>query len=236
MRVPMKVAIHQPQYLPWVPYLRKIEESDVFIFLDTVDFQKNGLQNRNQIKTAQGPRWLTVPVRQHLGQKIREVVVDEASGWRRKHWQTLSQCYGKAAEFGVYADELAAVYAEPWERLSDLNIAMTRMMMRWMGITTPIQLSSEMHASGAASELVLNLCREVGATEYLSGTGGRAYLDAAAFADAGIDLVFRSAVLPQAYPQQYPRAGFSGDLAALDLLLNCGAEWRNHLPREFAPE
>ena len=68
----MKVAVHQPQYLPWLPYFLKIENADLFIFLDTVAFQKNGIQNRNKIKTAQGGQWLTVPVRQNLGQKIEE--------------------------------------------------------------------------------------------------------------------------------------------------------------------
>ena len=75
----MNIGIHQPQYLPWLPYFLKIDQSDVFVILDTVDFQKNGLQNRNQIKTNQGAQWLTVPVRQQLGQKIIDVRVDNLS-------------------------------------------------------------------------------------------------------------------------------------------------------------
>jgi hypothetical protein len=226
----MNIAIHQPQYFPWLPYFLKIEESDLFIVLDTVDFQKNGLQNRNLIKTAQGAHWLTVPVRQQLGQKIVDVKIDISTDWRRKHWQTLQQCYRKAVFFDLYGEELEALYARDWPSLNELNIEILSMMMRWMGIRTPLVRSSQMQATGAASDLVLKLCVEAGATRYLSGTGGKDYLEPDSFAKAGVEIVYRPAVLPEMYPQSHPRAGFINDLSALDLLLNCGKSWRDYLP------
>lgn len=228
----MKVAIHQPQYLPWLPYLLKIEESDVFIFLDTVDFQKNGLQNRNQIKTAQGAHWLTVPVYQQLGQKIRDVKINNSSDWRRKHWQTIQQCYRKAPSFKAHEKDLEALYAQEWNGLNELNIKLTTLMLRWMNIRTPIMKSSQMKATGASSDLVLNLCLEAGATRYLSGTGGKNYLDQDAFEKAGIEIVYRPTVLPEAYPQLFPQAGFINHLSALDIILNCGEAWKSYLPEE----
>lgn len=228
----MNISIHQPQYLPWLPYFTKIEESDVFILLDTVDFQKNGLQNRNQIKTAQGAHWLTVPVCQQLGQKIMDVKIDDKSDWRRKHWQTILQCYGRAAEFKIYEKELEALYAGEWSSLNELNIQIIAMMMRWMNIHTPVFRSSQMKATGIASDLVLNLCREVGATRYLSGTGGKSYLEPDAFQNAGVEIVYRPSVLPDAYPQLSPKAGFINRLSALDILLNCGMAWKNYVPAE----
>ena len=230
----MNVAIHQPQYLPWLPYLLKIEECDVFIILDTVDFQKNGLQNRNQIKTAQGAHWLTVPVRQQLGQKILDVKIDNSTEWRRKHWQTLQQCYRKAPAFAMYGQELEHFYAREWAGLNELNIELLAMLMRWMDIRTPMLRSSQMKATGVASELVLNLCLETGATRYLSGTGGKNYLEPEAFESAGIEIVYRASALPEHYPQLYPQAGFINHLSALDLLLNCGEAWRSYLPAEVA--
>jgi hypothetical protein len=227
----MNVAIHQPQYLPWLPYFLKIEESDVFIFLDTVDFQKNGVQNRNQIKTVQGPHWLTVPVRQHLGQQIREVKIDTSGDWRRKHWQTIRQCYGKAAAFTSYQKRLEEVYAREWTELTELNIELMVLMLDWMNIRTKILRSSEMKARGNASDLVLNLCLEVGAKNYLSGTGGREYLDPESFAKAGVEIAYRPPVLPEVYPQLFPAAGFVNHLSALDILLNCGESWRSYLPQ-----
>jgi hypothetical protein len=226
----MNVAIHQPQYLPWLPYFSKIQECDLFIFLDNVDFQKNGLQNRNQIKTAQGAQWLTVPVKQHLGQKICETKIDNTSDWRRKHLQTIRQCYGKAAEFRTYAEDIEAIYQREWDSLCELNINLITTMLRWMDIRTPIAKSSEMKAGGAASELILNLCMESGATCYISGSGGADYLLPVAFEKAGISIIYRSPELPQTYPQLFSKAGFINHLSALDILLNCGASWRQYAP------
>jgi hypothetical protein len=229
----MNVAIHQPQYLPWLPYFTKIKESDVFILLDTVDFQKNGLQNRNQIKTAKGAHWLTVPVQQKLGQKIRDVKINNSDPWLRKHWQTIKQCYSKAASFNVYEKELEGLYAEEWSSLNELNIVIISMIMRWMNIRTPIVRSSQMKATGTASDLVVNLCLEAGATHYLSGIGGKNYLQPDAFRNVGIEIVYQPAVLPKLYPQLAPKAGFINGLSALDILLNCGEAWESYLPAEF---
>jgi hypothetical protein len=226
----MVLGIHQPQYLPWLPYFLKAAEADVFILLDSVDFQKNGLQNRNQIKTAQGPLWLTVPVKQRLGQTIGDVQVDNTANWRRKHWQTIQQSYRKAAAFEAHAADLEQLYSQEWASLNELNTRVFMLMLRWLGLERPIMRSSQMEAKGRGSELVLNLCREAGATRYISGTGGHNYLDERAFQDAGIDVVYRPPVLPGPYPQQYPQAGFLNSLSALDVILNCGAAWRTFVP------
>lgn len=226
----MIVAIHQPQYLPWWPYMQKVADCDLFISLDSVDFQKNGLQNRNRIKTAQGAQWLTVPVKQRLGQKICEVQIDEATDWRRKHWQTIRQNYGKAPAFADYAAQIEATLGSVGSSLSELNHALFQLLLGWLGIERPIRRSSGMHATGQGSELVLNLCREAGAKQYLSGIGGRSYLDEAAFAAAGIEIRYVPPSLPTHYPQLHQQAGFLNDLSVLDLLLNCGSSYRDYLP------
>ena len=87
----MRVAIHQPQYLPWLGYLAKWAAADVFVFLDTVQYEKNGWQNRNRIKTPTGPRWLTVPVHARLGTPIDEVTVDTAQPWGERHLRAIEQ-------------------------------------------------------------------------------------------------------------------------------------------------
>ncbi len=230
----MNVSIHQPQYLPWLPYFLKIEQSDVFIILDTVDFQKNGLQNRNQIKTVQGAHWLTVPVRQQLGQKIIDVKIDNSTSWRRKHWQTIQQYYKKAEAFKDYKNDLEALYLCEWIGLCELNIEIIVMMMRWMNIRTPILRSSQMKAAGTASDLVLNLCLEVGATRYLSGSAGENYLQPERFQNAGVEICYQASVLPETYPQLSSQAGFINHLSALDILLNCAVAWRNYIPAEIA--
>lgn len=225
----MIVSIHQPQYLPWLPYFLKIAESDVFILLDSVDFQKNGIQNRNQIKTAQGASWLTVPVKHQLGQKILDIEINNSVDWRKKHWNTIFQNYGKASSFKAYLSDLESLYSQEWNSLVEINIRILEMLLRWMKIPTKIVRSSQMNAKGKASELVLNLCLEAGATSYISGTGGKNYLDEDAFKSAGIIINYNSPALPSLYPQMHTKAGFLNDLSALDILLNCGDSWLNHV-------
>ncbi len=232
----MNVAIHQPQYLPWLPYFLKIEKSDVFILLDTVDFQKNGLQNRNQIKTGHGAHWLTVPVRHQSGQKILDVEIDGHTDWCRKHWQTIQQCYRKAGAFKDYETYIETLYTREWTSLNELNIEIITTMMRWMNIKTPVLRSSQMKALGTASDLVLNLCLEIGASHYLSGSGGKNYLKQDAFRNAGVEIAYQASVLPAAYPQMFPHAGFIDHLSALDILLNCGDTWRQFIPTDVGAQ
>ena len=229
----MIISIHQPQYLPWLPYLVKLDSSDIFIFLDSVDFQKNGLQNRNQIKTSQGATWLTVPVSQHLGQKIIDVKVDHKSDWSRKHLLTLQQCYRKAPFFNVYEKEIETLFSKPWDSLCDLNIELIEMMLSWMNIKTKILRSSKMKSTGKGSDLVLNLCQEVGASHYLSGIGGKNYLKEDLFKELKVDIIWMPTTLPNIYPQLYPKAGFINSLSAIDIIFNCGQEWRTFLPEKL---
>src|SRR2546428_11865995 len=112
----MKVAIHQPQYLPWLGYLAKWAAADVFVFLDTVQYEKNGWQNRNRIKTATGPQWLTVPVRARLGTSIADVTIDTSQPWARRPLRPLELAYRRAAGGARHRDPVRALYAQPLRR------------------------------------------------------------------------------------------------------------------------
>ena len=92
----MRVAIHQPQYLPWLGYLAKWAAADLFVFLDTVQYEKNGWQNRNRIKTADGARWLTVPVHARLGTPIADVAIDCEQSWSARHLRAIDGAYADA--------------------------------------------------------------------------------------------------------------------------------------------
>lgn len=223
----MIISIHQPQYIPWLPYFLKIAKSDLFVFLDSVDFQKNGLQNRNKIKTVHGRNWLTIPINHNSGQKISQTTTSVKVNWKRKHFQTLKICYGKSDFFSLYEPYLMSFYEQDWGNLADLNIALTLKMMVWLGIDTPTLKSSDMGIKTTASELVLDICRKNGATKYLTGSGGRNYLVLDDFASAGIEVEFIDNKLPISYKQLFPKQGFKNDLSAIDLLFNCGEGWRN---------
>src|ERR1043165_8343024 len=106
----MLASIHQPHYLPWLRYFEKIARSDVFIVLDDVQYEKNGFQNRNRIKTAQGWTYLTVPVKKPTLRPICQIEVDNQTHWWEKHLRALEMCYRRAPYFERYWPELSAVY------------------------------------------------------------------------------------------------------------------------------
>ena len=215
------VSIHQPAYLPWLGYFDKIRRADLFIYLDTVQFQKQSFQNRNRIRTADGWAWLTVPVEikgRLYDTALKDVLINNRINWRRKHGAAIAMNYGKAPRFAEIMPLLERYYERDWERLSDLCYEMLLAFNRLLGITTPIRKASEMtDVTGSKSELILNLCRAAGATSYISGTLGRGYLDLAAFGDQGIEVAFQDYAHPT-YRQTYP--GFEPFMGVIDLLMN----------------
>ena len=215
----MLVAIHQPHYLPWLGYLHRMAQADLFIVLDHVQFERGNYQNRSMVRVNGAPHWLTVPVVQRSHKEcIVEKAIDNSQRWATTHFETLRRAYGSAA-----SAPLKSIYETRWERLVDLNAAMLEFLREAFAIRTPLVNSSELDVGGAKSELVLNLCKAVGAHTLLVGLGGsRNYLDRAAFAEAGIALAFQEFNHP-VYPQR-GTAPFSAGLSAIDLLFNCGPE------------
>jgi len=146
------VAIHQPQYLPWLPWFAKAAASDVFVYLDNVQYQKNGVQNRNQIKSADGPLWLTVPVRASLDTEIRSIPID-GNHWQTKHQKTLLHNYAKAPFAHLLTEEILPIIAREWTNLADLNIAITEWIFAYLGVQTRRIRASELRAAGNKQEL-----------------------------------------------------------------------------------
>jgi len=223
----MIVAIHQPHYLPWLGYLHRMARVDLFILLDHVQFERRNRQNRSQIRLDGEARWLTVPVEQHSQkERIADKRIDNSlhgtsRWWSPSHFQTIRQAYRDAPFLADYASALRRIFDTRWERLVDLNTALLELLRDAYGIRTRLVRSSELDVSGAKSELILNLCRAVGADALLAGLGGsRDYLDKAAFEREGVRLVQQQFNHP-VYPQ-CDGGPFSKGLSSLDLLLNCG--------------
>ena len=217
----MIVGIHQPNFLPWLGYFYKMVVCDHFVLLDNVAFSKGSYTNRVQIKTPQGPAWLTVPAKTSgkLGQDIADVSVDPSPAWRRKVQGTLENSYRQAPHFKAYWPGVLEIIQSPMQSLCELNIALIAHVAALLEIHTPTGRSSQMAARGASTELLIGLCRELGADTYLSGSGGANYQDEQAFAAAGIKVVYAGYRHPT-YPQQHGE--FAKGLSALDLLFNCG--------------
>lgn len=214
------MAIHQPHYLPWLPYFDKADQADMFVYLDNVAYQKNGYQNRNRIKSANGAQWLTVPVHAHLGTPICDVVIAD-DGWRRRHVESIAQSYSQAACLSIFRHGLQPILEQKWERLIDLNIRVTEWMFEELNIKCRRVRASEMLLSQRKEELVVAICKKLNADTYLSGVGAEGYQDPTYFKRHGVTLRYQSFSWPE-YTQCHPGLGFVPDLSAIDLILNHG--------------
>lgn len=216
----MIVAIHQPQYLPWIGYFDKMRRADVFCYLDNVQYKKNEWQNRNRIKTAGGMQWLTVPVGYRFPQKISEVRINPAVNWRHKHLQALITNYRRAPFFEEYIDFFDEMYSNCWTLLAELNMTFTERLRRLLGLADkPTVMASDLDLSDEPTRRLIDICRSVGADTYLSGPDGANYMDLEKFRQSGIEVVFQEFCHPF-YPQRFGR--FQSHLSIVDLLFNCG--------------
>ncbi len=218
---PQKViALHQPVYLPFSGFFQKMVRADVFAFMDFVQLSKQSWQVRNRIKTREGPRWLTVPVyvKGKAGQLIRDVRVVEGP-WRRKHRDALRQNYARAPHFGDYADFFDDAYGREWKWLVELNLHIIGGMRRLLGVETPVVGIGAMSFAGTKTDLVVDICRKLGGTAYLSSDGEAAYIEKEKFEAAGLGQSYVGWE-PTPYPQLFGE--FVPNLSAIDLLFNRG--------------
>jgi len=210
------IAIHQSQYIPWFPYLKKIALSDIFVVMDNVQFQKNGVQNRNKIRNYDGDFWLTIPVTGHIDDLILDKKIAE-DHWRQKHWRSISASYSKAPYWHLYKEHLENLYKRDYTTLHQVNKCFLEFLLEALSLDTKIIYLSELQVAGTKSELVLSICKEVNATTYLSGLGGKTYLQGNDFNDAQIAIEYIESATPR-YPQFH--GSFISDLSILDMLFN----------------
>jgi len=216
-----RIAIVQSSYIPWKGYFDLIRSVDAFLLLDNVQFTRRDWRSRNRIKTRQGLAWLSIPVHTHgrYTQLIQDTTTSDPD-WGRRHWRTIRANYAKAPYFDRYADRLAALYEHSSMRLSEINHAFITAICESLGITTPITWSSAFDTRDTPSERLIDLCRAVGGTEYLSGPSARDYLDVAALEAAGIAVQFADY---SGYPEySQPHGPFEHYVSVLDLLFCTG--------------
>lgn len=223
----MKVAIHQPNFLPWGGYFYKMAQVERFVLLDSVQYSKGSFTNRVLIKSQNGaPLWLSVPLERKLGQAINHLKINEETDWRAKHLKTLKQFYGKAAYFKNYFTPLEEIYAKKHHSLSDFNVDLILMLRRLLEINPEIYFSSQLEVEGKSTELLAEICRRLSATQYLSGRGGMKYQDEEIFQRRNLAVVY-SDFAPTTYRQLW--GSFVPKLSVIDLLFNEGPQSRQIL-------
>ena len=230
----MRLSIMQPAYLPWIGYFQRIALSDLHVVLDHVQLDENSktkFANRNRIRTPQGWTWLTVPLKtkNRFGAlEINRLEIDNEQAWAARHASGLRHNYGRTRFFRPLGEALLSNYENPPRLLVEMINPTTSQLLRAFALDVPMRSSSELPVQSKGSSLILEICRIVGATEYISGPFGRDYLDSDAFAREGIKLLFHD-YEPAPYPQAFP--GFEPYLSALDLICNMGEEGKEFLAR-----
>ncbi len=219
----MNITIHQLNFIPYIGFFEKLIVSDKLIVLDNVQYSKGNWHNRNRIKTVMGPQWISVPVNVKLGQKINEVTI--ASKIKLEQiWKTIEYNYCKSKYFSLYKEGLYEIFHQNYEKLVDINYSLLLFITKAMSIDTEIIFASDIvdeELNLTKTDLLLYICEKEGAKTYLSGIGGREYLEVQKFDKKNITVVFQDFSHPT-YNQLYKSIGFIENLSIIDLLFNEG--------------
>ena len=212
----------QPTYLPWIGYFGLINSVDLFVFLDSVQFDKRSWQQRNKIKSPTGSLYLTVPVLSKglNKQKIKDVRIEKNQEFYKKHINSIKHNYNKSLFYNKYSEKIFKLISNENEYLCDLNIQLIKLISSILGIKTKTIISSDLKSNGKKSELLASICLEVGANEYVSPLGSKNYLNKTdIFLKKNISLKYFYFKHP-IYSQLFNK--FEYNLSVLDLLMNCG--------------
>ncbi len=220
----MILTAHQCGYMPWLGFFSKVALADKFVNFDAVQYGAKDFQNRNYIKTREGPLLLTVPVhsKDHFEKRLCEIEIVPGR-WTRKHMRSIELAYRKAPYFEQHYAGVGAIldlYADGG-LLNELNLDLLRYFFRALGMQVQIVNASDYDFKGEKSALVLDMCLKLEATEYIFGGEGESYADKAAFLAAGVTPRFQRYEHPE-YPQLH--GAFEPRMCILDLLANCGPD------------
>ncbi len=219
----MILTIHQPNYFPYPGFFHKLSLAEVFVIMDDVQYQYD-YTNRNKIISQDG-NWqrITVPTkREHKFFPIMLVEINNDLPWKEITWNSIYNSYKDAKFFHLYKDYFEKLYKKDWKLLFDLNFETIKKVIEWLGIKIELIRESELSISGKLTERLINVCKTLGVDTYVSGKGGKNYLDEKLFEKNNVKIQYQNYVTP-VYPQQFSKS-FIPDLSVIDLLANVGPD------------
>jgi len=220
----MILTAHQPAYLPWLGYFDKIIRSDIYVFLDSVQYEVRSFINRNKIKSSSGGFWLTVPVkaRGHREIALKDIEIDNEQNWKQKHLHSIYLNYKKAPRFAKCYAKLEVIYQKDFQYLADLCLEHLIFWLKELGVEKTIVRSSQLPINSKKSNLILDLCNYFNAKHYISGTLGKNYLKEEEFQRAGVFLEYQNYQHP-VYPQLWGE--FLPYMSIVDFWMNTDQYW-----------
>lgn len=224
-----KLAILQSNYIPWKGYFDLINMVDEFILFDEVQYTRKDWRNRNRIKTRNGSMWLTIPVKVKgkYFQRIEDTVISDPK-WYRRHWESIVHSYSKAGFFHIYRELFEDLYLTAKEKsLSDINYRFLTAICKLLEIHTKISWSADYNTAQGKTKRLVDLCKQAGASEYISGPAARSYIDEKLFKKEGVCVRYMDYSGYPEYNQLYPP--FDHAVTILDLIFNEGPKTKKFM-------
>lgn len=223
------MLITQSNYIPWKGFFDTLNVVDDFVIYDSVQYTRRDWRNRNRVKTASGMKWLTIPVqvKDRRDQSIDETLVADEH-WAARHWQMIRHSYARAPCWDEFSSTLGPAWSEPQpRRLTEINERFLRLFCGLLGIAPTFHRDADFELVDGRTDRLVSICRQLGATEYVSGPSAKAYLDESAFSEAGVAIRYLDYSGYPEYPQLH--GAFEHAVSVLDLVLHTGRDARSHL-------
>lgn len=226
-----RIAILQSNYVPWKGYFNLVDSVDEFVLLDSVQYTRGDWRNRNRIKSAQGLKWLSIPIQ--TSGKFPQLIEDARTSdenWPKHHWRQLWESYRRAPAFEEMAAQIEPVYASsPTRWLSEINEHFLTALNRLLGISTVITRDHKYlsDTTTGKTERLVEICQRAGAAEYVSGPAARAYLDEEMLRQRGIGVTWFEYPSYPEYGQLHPP--FAHAVTVLDVLFHLGGASRKYI-------
>jgi|TARA_Y100001949_G_C15985178_1_gene330265 hypothetical protein len=219
----LRLVIHQPNFLPYVGFFHKLSLADTFVMMDNTQYDKK-FTNRNKIKIPDGWSWLTVPInKEHKFLPNKLVEINNKENWKEMHWKKITRSYTNSKFFKKnYKSFFEEVYNKEWKFLFELNSELLRQIIDWLGLKIQIIKESELNINGNSTERLVNVCKELGAETYVSGVGGKEYMNEKLFQKNNIKIEYQKFQCPT-YTQIFG-GDFIPNLSIIDLLFNNGSK------------
>lgn len=218
----MIISIHQPDYIPYPGLFYKIWQSEKFVFLDDAQFSNDNMHHWNRIKTPQGECRLKIPVDHKFGDPICIVRTKDELKWKEKHLKTIEMNYKKAKYFNDFFPIFKEMLLAKYSNLADLNVTINTCIAEKFGMHPQFFRTSQLDIKTMREERVIDICVLLGADEYISGNGARAYQVEQHFTDRGVKLHYTDY---QSIKYQQCWGEFIPNLSILDYIFNCGFDW-----------
>ena len=219
----MKVAIHQPNYLPYVGFFHKLSLADTFVIMDDTQYDKK-FTNRNKIKVPGNWIWLTVPInKKHKFVANKIVEINNEENWQSDHFKKINHSYSNSEFFKKnYKTFFEKIYSKKWDHLFTLNYELIIQLIDWLDIKIEVIKESELNVKGNSTERLVNISKKIGAETYVSGIGGKEYMNEKMFETNNIKIEYQNFQCPK-YKQVF-NSEFIPNLSIIDLLFNIGPE------------